>query len=32
MMHDEDIKKLIAENVTFKIKENCEITLQKFVP
>ncbi len=31
MMHDEDIRKLIEENVTFKLKEDCEITLQKFV-
>ncbi len=31
MMHEEDIMKRIEDNVTFKIKENCEITLQKFV-
>lgn len=31
MMHEEDIMKRIENNVTFKIRENCEITLQKFV-
>ena len=31
MMHEEYIRKSIAENVTFTIKDNCEIVLQKFV-
>ncbi len=31
MMHEEDIMKRIEDNVTFKIKESCEIILQKFV-
>ena len=31
MMTDGTIKKLIEANVTFKIKENCEILLLKFV-
>ena len=31
MMTEEILRKLIEENVTFKIKENCEITLLKFV-
>ena len=31
MMSDEILRKLIEENVTFSIKENCEIILLKFV-
>lgn len=31
MLNEGNIRKLIAENVSFKIKENCEIYLQKFV-
>lgn len=31
MMNEGNLRKLIEENVTFKIKEDCEITLQKFV-
>ena len=31
MFNEGNIRKLIEENVTFRIKENCEIILQKFV-
>ena len=31
LFNDGQIRELIEENVTFNIKENCEITLQKFV-
>lgn len=31
MMEQGTVKKLIEKNVTFAIKDNCEITLQKFV-
>lgn len=31
MMNEGDLRKLIEENVTFRIKENCEISLNKFV-
>ncbi len=31
MLNEGAIRKLVEENVTFKIKENCEIILQKFV-
>ncbi len=31
MMTDEQLRKLIDENVTFKIKDNCEIYILKFV-
>lgn len=31
MLNEGHVRKLLEENVTFTIKENCEITLQKFV-
>ena len=31
MLNEGNVRTLVEENVTFKIKENCEITLQKFV-
>ncbi len=31
ILNDGNIRKLVEENVTFNIKENCEIILQKFV-
>ena len=31
MLNEGNVRKLIEENVSFKIKENCEIYLQKFV-
>ena len=31
MLNEGNVRKLIEENVSFKIKENCDIYLQKFV-